>query len=102
MSYDNLTPYAGNITVDPSVFNPGYVETQQHVIGLGGIIVIVAAFLFLAYWYVVVNKNKEKYQSWTNPNGRVVNLYKIVRRVFWGYVGVVIVFGVIAILTAPK
>lgn len=92
-----------NITVDPSTFGgQEIVTTQQRVIGVGNMILVIALFIFLAYWYVVVNKNKEKYQNWTNPNGKVINLYKIVRIVFWGYVGVVIVFGLLAILTVPK
>lgn len=92
-----------DITIDPSVFGgQQIVTTQERVMTLPSIILISALFIFLAYWYIRVSKDKEHYKNWTNPNGKIVNLYKVVRIIFWGFVGVVIVFGLIAILTVPK
>jgi len=88
-----------NLTnIDPSIFESREVITQVHAINTGEIILISAVFIFLAYWYIRVTKNKEQYESWTNPNGTTLNLYKKVRGLFWIYVGIVIILGILQIL----
>ena len=83
---------------DPSVFKQTEVITQAHAINTGEIILISAVFIFLAYWYIRVTKNKEYYEAWTNPNGTTINLYKKIRWLFWIYVGIVIILGTLQIL----
>jgi hypothetical protein len=87
-----------NNSIDPSVFEPTEVITQAHAINTGEIILISAVFIFLAYWYIRVTKNRVQYESWTNPNGTTINLYKKIRWLFWMYVGVVVVLGTLQIL----
>jgi hypothetical protein len=87
-----------NNSIDPSVFKPTEVVTQAHAINTGEIILISAVFIFLAYWYIRVTKNRVQYESWTNPNGTTINLYKKIRWLFWMYVGVVVVLGTLQIL----
>lgn len=94
-SFNFTVPKQGISTVQ-------YVTRQEHLFGFGEIFFIGAIFVLLAYWYVQVSKDKVKYEAWTNPKGRVINLYKIVRRIFWAYVVTVIILGGITILTAPK
>lgn len=90
-----------NLTV-PNKYDKIYVESQQHLFGTADIILIGGMFIALAYLYVMVTKNREKYERWTNPRGKEVNLYKIVRRAFWIYVVMVIVLGTIEIIIAPR
>lgn len=87
-----------NMTINESVFTNREIVTKTHAISGWEIILISAVFVFLAYWYIKVTKNREQYEAWTNPNGRVVNLYKSIRRIFWWYVVLVIILGITQIL----
>jgi len=75
-----------------------YTTTTVHAISPIEIILVAAGFIFLSYWLIRVRKNKEQYTNWTNPNGRVVNLYKIVNITFYAFIGVVILGGILQIL----
>ena len=87
-----------NFTIPQYVNNPRIYTYTTHLFDISDIVVIIAIFVFLAYWYIIVTKDKEKFRQWTNPRGHVINLYKIIRICFWAYVGVVIIFGGIQIL----
>lgn len=67
-----------------------YTTQTIHAISPLEIIIILAGFIFLAYWLVRVTRNKEYYEQWKNPNGNEINLYKKVRLFFYLYVGIVI------------
>jgi hypothetical protein len=81
---------------------PQYIITQQHLFGATEIFFILGLFVLISYWYIRVTKNKAQFEKWVNPNGREVNLYKIIRRIFWAYVVTVIIFGALEILLAPR
>lgn len=74
------------------------IEYTKHAISGGEIILVILCFLFLAYWYIKVTNNKAYYESWKNTNGNTVNLYKKVRQLFWWYIGIVIILGIVEIL----
>lgn len=97
-----MTEIIPNFTISPDmIIGPGqvrYVTYTRHLFELTDILFVVAVFAGLAYGYIVVSKDKEKYSHWTNPKGREVNLYKIVRRAFWMYTIMVIILGTIQIL----
>jgi len=88
--------------VNTSMFEKEVIITQERLINIPSMILIIGLFIFLAYWYVKVNKNKEHYKNWTNPNGNKVNLFKLIRIIFWSYVGIIIVLGTISILLTPS
>ena len=92
-----------NITLPQNFFIPRnntiqYVTHTYHLISIPQIIMIFIIFVFLSYWYIRVNNNKEEYQHWMNPNNTEVDLYKIIRICFWAYTGIIIIFGIISIL----
>lgn len=89
-----------NFTIPKTSHVTEYVTREQHLFGTTEILIIAGIFIFLSYWHVKVTQNKERYEHWINPSGREVNLYKIMRRVFWAYVTIVIIFGLLAILIA--
>jgi hypothetical protein len=76
--------------------------TQQRLFNMPEIVIISGLFILLSYWYIKVTKNKELYERWVNPNGKEINLYKIVRRIFWAYVATIIVMGGLTILVMPR
>jgi len=75
-----------------------YVTNTVHAVSPFEIVMAAVGFIILAYWLVKVTKNKEFYEKWINPNGNQVNLYKIIRILFYAYVAVVILAGVAQIL----
>jgi hypothetical protein len=76
------------------------VYVVQHLFSVSDIILIGGMFIALAWLYILVSKNREKYEHWINPRGKEINLYKIVRRGFWIYTIMVIILGTIEILMA--
>ena len=97
-----MTEIIPNFTLTPDMMigpgQKGYYTYTKHLFELSDILFIVAIFAALAYGYIVVSKDREKYEHWMNPRGREVNLYKIVRRAFWMYTVMVIVLSIIQIL----
>lgn len=74
------------------------VITRYTPISLGEIYTIFIIFIFMCYWYIKVHKDVNYYQNWVNPRGRVVNLYKIIKYLFWTYVAMVMILGMIQTL----
>ena len=104
MKVDNLT---FNLTTLNAPINPrfqaaGYTMVKHNAIALPEIVLMVGIFIFLAYWYVRVTKNREQYTSWTNPNGRIINLYKKVRLIFWVYTVGMIILSIIQIILSSR
>jgi len=91
-----------NFTIPQPTRVTEYVVQEQHVFSMSEIVIVISLFIALSYFYVIITKDKDKYEKWINPNGHEINLYTIVRRVFWAYVAMVVVFGVYAILMAPR
>jgi hypothetical protein len=85
-----------NLTYD----TPRVYETTTHLFNIPEILLIFAIFTFLAYWYIRVSKSPEEYKAWKNPNGREVNLYRLIRWIFWIYVVMVIILCGIQIVLA--
>lgn len=77
-----------------------YTTQTVHAISLPEVLIVAAGFIFLAYWYIKVSKDQEKYKHWINPNGHEVNLYKIIRWGLFIYTGVIMLLGIIQILLA--
>lgn len=74
-----------------------YVTETRHAISFGEIAIAIAGFIFLAYWLVRVSKNKEYYTVWKNPNGKIINLYKTIKLLFYGYTAIIIILGLLQI-----
>lgn len=101
-NFTNITINLSNMNVpyfrDPEI---QYVTESHHAISFGEIFIILALFIFLAYWLIRVSRNREYYTHWKNPNGKEINLYNKVRLFFWLYTAVVIIAGLLqAYLTA--
>jgi len=75
-----------------------YTTTTIHAISPFEIILVLVGFIFLSYWLIKVRRDKEKYSKWINPNGREVNLYKIINITFYVFISVVIIGGILQIL----
>jgi len=93
---DNTTLIGYNLTIDiPRYRDDGiqYVTETHHAISFGEVAIVTMGFIFLAYWLIKVTRNKEYYMHWKNPNGREVNLYKVVRIMFYAYTATVIILG---------
>ena len=89
ISWDNITiPQYRDMPIQ-------YVTETRHGISMFEIVLVVAIFVFLAYWLVRVSKDKEQYTAWKNPNGTEINLYKKVRLFFWLYTAAVIILGLL-------
>ena len=98
----NETPTLTDFTIPVRNTQPEYVTTPIHVFGLTEIFIVTGIFIVLAYLYIMVTNERVRFEKWINPNGHEVNLYKIIRRVFWAYVITIIIFGGITILLAPR
>lgn len=86
-----------NIT---KISTPQYVEVEitTHAISIPEIVLIVGTFIFLTYWLIRVRRDKEKYTRWTNPAGREINLYKLINILFYTFISIVIIGGIIQII----
>jgi len=93
-----------NITIPTNFTVPWRDSTVQyttetvHAISMPEVLIAAVGFIFLAYWYIKVSKDREHYEHWINPNGHEVNLYKIIRWGLFIYTGVIMVLGIIQIL----
>lgn len=74
-----------------------YVTYQVHAISPVEIFIAVAGFALLSYYWIKVNKDKTHYEQWTNPKGRVVNLYKILKILMIIYPILVVALGFLQI-----
>lgn len=92
---NNFT-FTENISAPP--YNARTYNITKHAVSGGEIFLIIAIFIFLAYWYIRVSKDKEYYTKWKNPNGREINLYKKVRLIFWLYTAIVVILSIIQII----
>lgn len=67
------------------------VEKTVHAISLGEVVAAIGGYAILVYYWILVNRNKEYYEHWKNPNGREVNLFKIIRNMMIWYPIVIII-----------
>jgi hypothetical protein len=97
MNLSNLTldtrTIVGNFTREAVQYR----TYKAHAIDLVDIFIAVAGYAVLAYFWIKVNKNKEHYQKWVNPKGRVVNLYKVIKKMMIIYPVVVILMSALQI-----
>lgn len=96
MELNNFTMYT------PQQYTEGgmkvtYVEHTVHAISLPEIVLAIGGYIILIYFWIMVNKDKEGYSHWKNPNGREVNLYKILKRMMIWYPIVVIILATLQI-----